>query len=213
MSSANLISKVDDCAALSQESSLDSLKSNDSNGLTDSKNEETVGTGWRRSEYLPSDRVSLEEQTSPISLQRFDVSIGETRYLERDLGMKHTILTSLSKLSVSVGKTTHLERHISMTQNIDAQLYHWSYGLDIPGVKPLRKESTFYNLARDLGLSHYVAEKYKSSIILDQDVSQHMLTSPILPFKNRTRGEIRISRSSSGRTSPPPRSRSKFLLS
>jgi hypothetical protein len=109
----------------------------------------------------------LEEPVSPVGVRRFDVSIGEMRYLERDSGMRQTIHTSLSKLDVSIGKKTHLERHLRMTHNIDAQLHHWSYGLDIPGIKPLRKESTFYNLTRDICLSYYVAEKYKSSIILD----------------------------------------------
>ncbi|RDW60295.1 hypothetical protein BP5796_11901 [Coleophoma crateriformis] len=58
-------------------------------------------------------------------------------------------------------------------------LHHWSYGIEIPGVKPLRQASTFYTIAHHIGLSHYVSMKYQSGIIVDQDVNQHLLTQAI----------------------------------
>ncbi|QKX61547.1 uncharacterized protein TRUGW13939_08699 [Talaromyces rugulosus] len=62
------------------------------------------------------------------------------------------------------------------TTSEEGALHHWSYGLETPGIKPIGKGSTFYNLARDIGLSHYVSMKYDSAIIDDQDVNQHLLT-------------------------------------
>jgi hypothetical protein len=69
-------------------------------------------------------------------------------------------------------------------------LHHWSYGIEVPGIKPLGKASTFYDIARDIGLSHYVAIKYKSGIIVDQDVNQHLLihATSSTPGKSKTNG-------------------------
>lgn len=66
---------------------------------------------------------------------------------------------------------------LSMQEN--GILHHWSYSISLPGLKPLGPASTFYNLTRAIGLSHYVAMKDKSGIIVDQDVNQHLLAQSI----------------------------------
>jgi hypothetical protein len=58
-------------------------------------------------------------------------------------------------------------------------LHHWSYSIELPGIKPLGKASTFFDLTKDMGLSYYVGIKYKSGIIVDHDVNQHLLTHEI----------------------------------
>ncbi|RDW84270.1 hypothetical protein BP6252_01860 [Coleophoma cylindrospora] len=68
---------------------------------------------------------------------------------------------------------------ISFAVPAESSLHHWSYGLEIPGIKPLGQASSFYMIARDIGLSHYVSMKYQSGIIVDQDVNQHLLTQAI----------------------------------
>jgi hypothetical protein len=58
-------------------------------------------------------------------------------------------------------------------------LNHWSYYIELLGIKPLAKASTFFDLTNNIGLSYYVDIKYKSGIIVDYDVNQHMLTHEI----------------------------------
>lgn len=41
----------------------------------------------------------------------------------------------------------------------DCALHHWSYGIDIPGIKPLGQASAFYDVAKDIGLIYYVNMK------------------------------------------------------
>lgn len=56
-----------------------------------------------------------------------------------------------------------------------AAFQHWSYELEIPGVKCRQVGSTFYNVARDFGLRHDMSTKYDTGFIADQDVNQHLL--------------------------------------
>ncbi|KAH8897605.1 hypothetical protein GQ53DRAFT_837479 [Thozetella sp. PMI_491] len=58
-------------------------------------------------------------------------------------------------------------------------LYHWTYAVDLPGIKPVGKASTFYDVVKALGLDHYVRMKCESGTIMDQDVSQHLLIQAI----------------------------------
>lgn len=55
------------------------------------------------------------------------------------------------------------------------RLQHWSYGVEIPGIKTIGESSTFFDLANDLGLSHYVAAKDRAGGVVDQDVNVHIL--------------------------------------
>lgn len=58
-------------------------------------------------------------------------------------------------------------------------LHHWTYGLALPGLKPIGLPSTFYDVCRNIGLVHYTSIKYDSGIIIDHDVSQHLLTHAV----------------------------------
>ncbi|KAI1879360.1 hypothetical protein JX265_002314 [Neoarthrinium moseri] len=61
---------------------------------------------------------------------------------------------------------------------------HWSYGIDLPGIKPIGKASTFYEVAKCMGLEHYTSLKYETAEIVDQQVNQHLPMQSI-PFISR----------------------------
>jgi len=66
------------------------------------------------------------------------------------------------------------------------RLQHWSYGVEIPGIKTIGESSTFFDLAKDLGLSHYVAAKDRTGGIVDQDVNVHILHHALSGLGNGT---------------------------
>lgn len=61
----------------------------------------------------------------------------------------------------------------------DCVLYYWSYSIDIPGIKPLGQASTFYDVAKDIGLIYYVNMKLECGNVADQDVNQFLLMQAI----------------------------------
>jgi len=69
--------------------------------------------------------------------------------------------------------------HGSISIPAAGNLHHWTYGLALPGLKPIGHPSTFYDVCRNIGLVHYVNIKYNSGIIVDHDVSQHLLTHAV----------------------------------
>lgn len=63
-------------------------------------------------------------------------------------------------------------------------LHHWTYGIEI-GVKPLGHAIPFYDLARELGLDHYVAHKDKTGLVVDHDVNHHMLMHSVTCYSRK----------------------------
>ena len=70
----------------------------------------------------------------------------------------------------------------------EAVLHHWSYGINIPGAKSVGRVTTFYDMAESMGLARYIAEKFQSAEVVDQDVSQHLLMHTISAFSKRKQG-------------------------
>ncbi|KAH8803347.1 small s protein, partial [Xylogone sp. PMI_703] len=108
-----------------------------------------------------------DDYLSSSSENRNAVSISERRTPKP---LSHELGASTMGISIPIQHGA-----ISGSQKPGGYLHHWSYGIEIPGIKPLRRETTFYNLAHDIGLTHYVTIKYNSGIIADQDVNQHLL--------------------------------------
>lgn len=76
-------------------------------------------------------------------------------------------------------------RRISNTMSGNGNmLRHWSSALEIAGTKSFEGPSAFYDLARHLRISHYVAAKYDSGVIVDQDVNQYLLSNAV-SFDNK----------------------------
>ncbi|KAH8646763.1 hypothetical protein BX600DRAFT_443733 [Xylariales sp. PMI_506] len=61
----------------------------------------------------------------------------------------------------------------------EGALHHWSYSIEVHGLKPAGKPSTFYDVAGMMDLSHYVRIKYDSGRVVDQDVEHHLLLQAI----------------------------------
>lgn len=71
-------------------------------------------------------------------------------------------------------------RNVSLSGNVQySESSHWSCAIEVPGLKAAGTGSTFYDLANYMGLTHYVAVKYDAGIIVDQEVSQHLLRQAI----------------------------------
>ncbi|KAJ6783460.1 hypothetical protein PWT90_04365 [Aphanocladium album] len=80
------------------------------------------------------------------------------------------------------GRTKEQPQEATPTRGTVATTYdHWTWGLEIPGLIPMHKATTFYDAARLAGMKHYVASKDSSANVLDQDVGQHMLIRAVLP--------------------------------
>lgn len=58
-------------------------------------------------------------------------------------------------------------------------LTHWTYGIEIPGVKLYHHVMLFYDLAALLGLRHYLADKNVSGLVVDHVGSIFFFQSPI----------------------------------
>jgi hypothetical protein len=61
-------------------------------------------------------------------------------------------------------------------------LYNWTSGIEFEGVKPFGARIPFYELAKALGLKHYVADKDRSGIVVDHDVNRHMLLHAVTSY-------------------------------
>jgi hypothetical protein len=54
-------------------------------------------------------------------------------------------------------------------------LRHWTYGIEIPEVQTYQNGIPFYDLAKALGLKHYIANKDQTGVVVDHDVNHYLL--------------------------------------
>ncbi|EPE30296.1 P-loop containing nucleoside triphosphate hydrolase [Glarea lozoyensis ATCC 20868] len=66
-------------------------------------------------------------------------------------------------------------------------LRHWTYGIQLPEVRSYRRGIPFYDLAKALGLNHYIAHKDQTGVMVDHDVNHHMLMHNVTIY-SRPRG-------------------------
>lgn len=66
-------------------------------------------------------------------------------------------------------------------QKVGTDHEHWSFCLAIPGLIPMKAATTFYDVARLAGMTHYVATKDASANVLDYDVAHHLLMRIVAP--------------------------------
>ncbi|KAH6987851.1 hypothetical protein BKA56DRAFT_281198 [Ilyonectria sp. MPI-CAGE-AT-0026] len=104
--------------------------------------------------------------------------------LESDVATKSwaqrgTVPSSRDEIAVKFAKLRGDHKLDSHLQPEEVLLHHWSYGIEIPGIKPLGEGSTFVNIAKDMGICHYVEFKLESGNVIDQEINQHLLWSAL----------------------------------
>lgn len=84
-------------------------------------------------------------------------------------------------------------------------VYHWTFGLEIPELRSIKRPTNFLDVAQVSGLVHYVAAKESAAAIQDQDVGYHMLMRAVAPPTGGSHSAIdpeRVEALLSGGTNP-----------
>lgn len=110
--------------------------------------------------------IDVAELEDPVELE------GGDRFSRSSILRAHRGIKSHRERFSATLARTRIDRE-------DRNLSHWSSGIIIPGIKPAGKSTTFYQIAKEIGLSHYVEMKFESGIIVDQDVNQYLLMNTI----------------------------------
>lgn len=94
--------------------------------------------------------------------------------------MQHgTVPSSRDEIAAKFATLRGDHQLVSHLQPEEGLLHHWSYGIEIPGIKPLGEGSTFVNIAKDMGICHCVEFKLESGNVVDQEINQHLLWSAL----------------------------------
>jgi hypothetical protein len=91
----------------------------------------------------------------------------------------HLGLAQLSSHKIMVSLGTTLAAEDAIVGSGTDEMRHWSYMIDIPDINPAGTANSLFDLARNIGLTHFVAMKEKSGVIMDQDIGLHLLLQAI----------------------------------
>lgn len=100
----------------------------------------------------------------------------------RDRAEQSTASYTLPAVARQDGKDKRGMKRCRQRRKVQNPFCHWTFGLEIPGIKRMGGESTFYDVARLMGLKRYIAAKNETANIPDQDVSQHLLMRAVAPL-------------------------------
>lgn len=91
----------------------------------------------------------------------------------------HIGLAQLSSHKIRSSLATTLAAENAIVGSGTDEMHHWSYMIDIPDINPAGRANSLFDLARNIGLTHFVAMKEKSGVIMDQDIGLHLIFQAI----------------------------------
>ncbi|KAF4637877.1 hypothetical protein G7Y89_g222 [Cudoniella acicularis] len=71
-------------------------------------------------------------------------------------------------------------------------LNHWIHGIELEGIKPYNQLIPFYDLAKAIGLRHYIAIKDESGLVVDHDVNHHLLIHTVTCYSRNKEGQSKV---------------------
>lgn len=174
-----------DCSAVYADDDM-SDASSDTEEAPSEKSDGLAGSPSQLTTYLQSYRESMIEHQDGIfgtlnrgaSRAKNDASMVGRTFAVNELAASY-IAHREARFG---GRTLEQPKELAPIRGRVATTYnHWTWGLEIPDVIPLHSATTFYDVARLMGMKHYVAAKDKKANVLDQDVGQHMLIRAVVP--------------------------------